>query len=458
LALPLRFGSVMNQTDTIYALASGNGVSALSVVRISGPDAPRIIKDVTGGLPPPRKAALRRLVDPQTGSVLDEALVIYFPGKRSFTGEDCAELHIHGSRAVHLAVFKVLSSYTGVRLAEPGEFTKRAVLNGKLDLVQAEGLGDLLAARTEAQRHLAITHMLGQASSQFDSWRERLLSIRADLEAVLDFSDEPGVAEQAGQRIDSSIVGLLLELQNAVAQSASAEAIRDGVRVVLAGYPNTGKSSLLNALARRDAAIVSPIPGTTRDVIEVLLDMSGLPVILTDTAGLRSSASDEIETEGIRRSKIELGQAHIKVWVASPDVSGSERYDPESIPDIVVRNKSDLTNEESGLIRNNADRVPCTVLSTRTKEGLENFVKELQRLVLERFQVKEIAAVTTHRQREILQESIRHLNESISCSQDTLEIKAEHIRRAADAIGRITGRTEVEEWLGAIFSRFCIGK
>ena len=278
----------MSGGDTIYALSSGAGRSALAVVRVSGVRTLELVAALCkAGPPKPRVMSVRRLCIPGSGERLDEAVVVWLPGPRSYTGEDCAEFHVHGSEAVLSGLFGVLRGWDGVRLAEAGEFTRRAVANGKMDLVEAEGLGDLLAARTSGQRRQALGQMLGGASSVFDSWRERLLFIRADIEAVVDFADEEGIVEEAGCRIDVQLVGLLKEMEGALGLERTASALRSGVKVILAGLPNTGKSSLLNTMARRDAALVSAIPGTTRDVIEVALDLGGVPVLLTDTAGLR---------------------------------------------------------------------------------------------------------------------------------------------------------------------------
>ncbi|MCA3572731.1 MAG: tRNA uridine-5-carboxymethylaminomethyl(34) synthesis GTPase MnmE, partial [Aestuariivirga sp.] len=312
----------MTAGDTIFALSSGAGRAAVAVIRISGAATAPLLEAMAGGLPPARQLVLRSIMD--ASEVLDRGMVAWFPGPRSFTGEDCAELHLHGSPAVLSAVMQRLSAWPGVRPAEAGEFTRRAFLNGKMDLVEVEGLGDLLAARTAAQRRQALRQLSGQASSVFDAWRDQLLLIRADIEAAVDFADEAGVAEAALPGIDRGIRDLLGSIKQSVAAAAASEIIRDGLRVVLAGQPNTGKSSLLNALARREAAIVSDLPGTTRDAIEVSLDVEGIPVVLTDTAGLRPDTPDALEAEGIRRSRQHISGADVVVWVWSPDIPGSE--------------------------------------------------------------------------------------------------------------------------------------
>ena len=444
--------------DTIYALASGSGTVALSVIRVSGDKSRRALETLAGGVGASRRCHVRKLRDPLSGEILDEAVVIWFPGPKSFTGEDCAELHIHGGRAVQVGVLQALSRVPGLRLAEPGEFTRRAVLNDKMDLVEAEGLGDLLWAQTLAQRRQAMSQMLGEASTVFDSWREQLVLIRAAIEAAVDFADEQGVAAEAQKDIDARIGALLQELQGAQTRSVAAAAVRDGVKVVLAGRPNTGKSSLLNALVRRDAAIVSAVPGTTRDAIEVFLDLDGIPVVLTDTAGLRENPIDPVEAEGIRRSLKRLEDADIVVWIAAPDVTASEKYGPGRIPDILVQSKDDIAESNLGLYRNDKSIRPQISLSAQTGEGIEAFLRRLTDLARERFTAEENPVVVTERQRLVTADAIASLRNSLVHQSNSLELKAEDIRRAADSVGRLTGRIEVEEWLGAIFSRFCIGK
>ena len=443
----------MTAIDTIFALSSGAGRSAVAVIRMSGPASAAVLSSLSGALPNPRDLALRSVRDPSSGELLDKALVAWLPAPRSFTGEDCAELHLHGSAAIVSAVMAALSSHPGVRPAELGEFTRRAFLNGKMDLVEVEGLADLLEARTSNQRRQAFRQMSGLASHVFDAWRNQLLLIRADIEAVVDFVDEPGVADEAAHGIDSRIHALLGELTEAVDRSSTAEVVRDGVRVVLAGLPNTGKSSLLNALARREAAIVSDIPGTTRDTIEVSLDVRGIPVFLTDTAGLRADAADKVEQEGIRRSRQHISDADVVVWVWSSDVTGSE--DPGTVRShITVRNKCDL---QSGLIRNERPGDELRI-STRTGGGIREFFEHLEALLQHRYGDVESALLVSARQTTAARNSIRLLNDALLRSSDQLELKAEDIRCASEEIGRLTGKIDVEEWLGAIFSRFCIGK
>ena len=442
----------MTSSDTIFALSSGVGRAAISVIRISGGLAADLLASMTGGMPAAREFALRSLRDAETGDVLDRAVVVWLPGPFSFTGEDCAELHLHGSPSVLNAVMASLNRWPGVRPAEPGEFTRRAFGNGKLDLVEVEGLADLLEARTARQRQQAIRQMSGEASSVFEDWRRQLLSVRADIEAAVDFADEAGVADIAVLRIDAEVKALLESMKESFARSKTAEMVRDGVRVVLAGFPNTGKSSLLNYLARREAAIVSEIPGTTRDAIEVSLDLNGIPVILTDTAGLRLLAVDPVELEGIRRSRHHMERADVLIWVWSSDVPGSETPDSKRPPDLIVQNKSDLGTSSSRVLAGSLS------ISARGGEGVAVLVESLGRLLLNQFGNVESCLIVSARQQACVSESIRLLNDCLLVNSNALELKAELVRRATDEIGRLTGRLDVEEWLGAIFSRFCIGK
>lgn len=441
----------MTASDTIYALSSGAGRAALSVIRISGGQTSVILTSLTGILPPPRRLVLRTITDGTTGDVLDRAMIVWFPGPASFTGEDCAELHLHGSPAILSAVMQCLSALPAVRPAEAGEFTRRGFLHGKLDLVEVEGLGDLLQARTATQRRQAMRQMSGQASTVFESWREQLLLIRADIEAAVDFADEPGVAEAAAPGIDQRMLALLQEIQGEITRSQSSEVLRDGIRVVLAGHPNTGKSSLLNALARREAAIVSELPGTTRDAIEVSLDLDGMEVIVTDTAGLRATAADVVEQEGMRRSRQHIAGADVAIWVWSPDIEGSSVPDGSVKPDLVIQNKSDL--------RRGVPQIESDLqISTRTQHGLQELVAALTQLIRIRYGNAESALFVSARQKLAGERSIRSLNDALALGPNLLELKAEHMRLAAEEIGRLTGRIDVEEWLGAIFRRFCIGK
>ena len=444
----------MTATDTIFALSSAAGRAAVAIIRLSGPACAGVLTRMVGGLPSPRELVLRTIRHPVSGEVLDRGMAVWLPSPRSVTGEDCAEFHLHGSPAVVTTILAALSSQPGIRPAEPGEFTRRAFLNDKMDLVEVEGLADLLEARTASQRRQAYRQMAGLASGVFDRWRQQLLLIRADIEAAVDFADEAGVAGEAIAGIDGRTRNLLSEISEAVARSSSAEMVRDGVRVVLAGRPNTGKSSLLNVLARREVAIVSELPGTTRDAIDVFLDIEGVAVVLTDTAGLREEAADKVEAEGIRRTLNHIDGADVVVWVWSSDVPGSEVAERNEVPDLVIRNKCD---QDLGLLRNGTEDGRLAV-STHTGEGIPEFIEGLSKLLRHRFADVESSLIVSARQNAVARNSIRHLNDALLTSSEQLELKAEEIRRASEEIGRLTGKVGVEEWLGAIFSRFCIGK
>jgi tRNA modification GTPase len=449
----------MTTSDTIYAVASGSGVSGVAVVRLSGVKSLSVLDALTGSrAPEARRFSLRRIYDPGGRHILDVAGVLWLPGPASFTGEDCAELHLHGSLAVVSAVLSALSGMIGLRMAEPGEFTRRALSNGKLDLVEVEGLGDLLAARTEVQRRVAMDQVIGRLSGAAEAWRSRLVDIRALVEAAIDFVDEEGVAEAAVRRIDGELESLRSDMNAALAGSRAAEMLRHGVKVALVGKPNTGKSSLLNALARKEAALVSPLAGTTRDVIEVPLDLGGIPVILCDMAGLRENASDEVEAAGVRKARREVAEADLLIWVWSADISGSDVPDASIEPDIVVRGKADLRPADSIRRRNEPGSAASVEVSARTGTGIACLLNAISGLAKLKISGCESVVVTNQRQREALESTVREIGFALESRIDRLELKAECIRAAAEGIGRITGRIDVEEWLGAIFSRFCVGK
>jgi tRNA modification GTPase len=442
----------MNSPDTIYAVSTGAGMAGIAVIRISGSLAPQLLTDLVGNLPTPKMASVRRLRNPRSRSVIDQALVLWLPGPQTVTGEDVVELHVHGSSAVVDSLFSVFQTYGSVRLAEPGEFTRRAFINNRMDLVEAEGLADLLHARTEIQRRMAVGHMLGDASSVYETWRNEMMEILAHVEAAIDFVDEEGVAEAALRDVKVRTFALVKGLASAVAQSDRAGVLRSGVKVVIAGAPNVGKSSLLNRIAAREAAIVSSRPGTTRDVIEVAIVLAGLPVILTDTAGLRRDSTDEIEVMGMDRARAEWVAADIGIWVAASDVPAE--MDAPALPDLRVFNKLDLVAPDSILVRNESE----IWISAKTGEGVDGLLVELERLVKERFSGMEQAVVVRTRHKVAVEESIRFLNESLLHDAENIELAAECLRKACYSMARITGRVDVEDLLGKIFSEFCIGK
>jgi tRNA modification GTPase len=419
------------------------------VLRLSGPDARRTVMLLAGGLPPPRVAQRRRLVDPQSGDALDEGLVLWFPAPRSATGEDVAEFHLHGSRAVLAAVMQALARL-GLRLAEPGEFTRRAFLNGKLDLLQAEAIADLAAAETEAQRRQALRQLGGELGDVYRGWRDRLARILAHFEAAIDFPDEDLPPE-----IEDHIAGetelLVAEIERHLADGRRGERLRDGIDVAIVGPPNAGKSSLLNRIARRDVAITSPVPGTTRDVIEVAIDLAGYPVVLADTAGLRDSA-DAIEQEGKRRAVQRAEQAEIRLFVfdtAHPaDASGASAWPGDDT--ILVANKIDLVPAADTDLS-----PPALPVSALTGEGIDKLLTVLGERVAQTYRI-EAPVLTRARHRQALEETAASLRRSFSAPLP--ELRAEDLRLALRSLGRITGAVDVEDLLDVIFRDFCIGK
>jgi tRNA modification GTPase len=454
---------IAESNDTIVAPASGAGRAAIAVIRISGPATRTVLEALCGGVPPARHAALRD-IGPRR-SPIDRGLVLWFPAPSSFTGEDMAELHVHGSRAVIRAVIDAVLAFAGTRLAEPGEFARRAFENGKLDLTEVEGLADLVQAETEAQRRQALAQSQGSLRTLYENWRDELLRAQALLEAGLDFADEGDVIADVGVKADAIVTTLRASIARHLAER-SGERLRDGLRVVIAGPPNAGKSSLLNALAKRDVAIVSEEAGTTRDVIEVHLDLGGVPVMLIDTAGLREAAG-AVEEEGIRRALARGGDADLVLWLVDataphwapadlvPDKSGQIRAKPGVIPVeprvIPVLNKIDLAPGAG------AGREAVSI-SAKTGEGIGNLVETLAEkaaLAAESGAGAPLLTRTRHRvELEAAQSALERFGEPLLSP----ELKAEELRLAARHLGRLTGRIDVEEVLGAIFAEFCIGK
>ena len=425
------------------------GRAAIAVLRISGPDARRAVLSLTRGMPPPRVAQRRRIVDPRSGEALDDGLVLWFPAPRSATGEDVAELHLHGSRAVLAAVMQALTRL-GLRLAEPGEFTRRAFLNGKLDLLQAEAIADLAAAETEAQRRQALRQLGGELGDVYRGWRDRLTRILAHFEAAIDFPDED-LPPEIEDRILGDTEGLVAEIERHLADGHRGERLRDGIDVAIVGPPNAGKSSLLNRIARRDVAITSPVPGTTRDVIEVAIDLGGYPVVLADTAGLRDSA-DAIEQEGKRRAVQRAEQAEIRLFVfdtAHPaDAAGASTW--AGADTILVANKIDLVPvAETDL------SPPALPVSALTGEGIDRLLTMLGERVAQTYRI-EAPVLTRARHRQALEEAAASLRRSFSAALP--ELRAEDLRLALRSLGRITGAVDVEDLLDVIFRDFCIGK
>jgi tRNA modification GTPase len=439
---------------TIFALSSAPGRAGIAVIRISGPSAQSILQKMVAPMPPARAAAFRTIRHPATSEALDRAVVIWFAAPSSETGEDVVEFQVHGSRAVVAAVLSALGSFRDCRLAEPGEFARRAFENGKLDLAEIEGLADLIDAETDAQRRQALAQASGSLSKLYEGWRARLIEIAALTEAAIDFSDEGDVSAASFAEARKRAENLHKEIAAHLDDGHRGEILRDGFRVALLGAPNAGKSSLLNALARRDAAIVSAEAGTTRDVIEVRLDLGGLPVIVSDTAGIREATS-EIEQEGIRRSLAAARAADLVMWLT--EKAGKD----ESIPplgfsretSLVIRSKIDLPHEsQSGLEFGDLG------ISATTGDGIDRLIAIIAERARQAVGSGTEPIITQARHRQALETAHGDIEAFLSGSRDAIELRAEDVRRAAQALGRITGRVDVEDVLDQIFSRFCIGK
>ena len=441
----------LQNEDTIYALSSGRLPAAIAIVRISGSKARIGLETLGGKVPEPRRAVRGIFRDPSSGAVIDDGLALWFAGPASETGEDVAELHLHGGRAVVAAVFRLLGTLDGFRPAEAGEFTRRALLNGKLDLAAVEGLGDLVAAETEAQRRQAMAQFHGALSAKVEAWRARLVEVMARLEAGIDFSDEGDVPEDLLGPAIGIARELALEIGVVLADAPRGERLREGFVVAIAGPPNVGKSTLLNRLAERDVAIVSAIPGTTRDAIEVALDLKGVPVVLVDTAGVRETR-DPIEFEGVKRALARAAAADLVLWLT--EAGGPSPAPPGGTKTIIVRTKADLVDSEAQ--RGLQDKESISI-SAKTGAGMERL---LDLLAHEADALGgEPALVTRERQRHALAEALKRLEAAVDvAAKGKEELVAEELRMAANALGRVTGRIGVEEVLGEIFRSFCIGK
>src|SRR5690348_7213105 len=487
---------------TIFALSSGRGPAAIAVVRISGPRAGDALKALTGKIPAPRAAALARVRDPQSGESIDQALALWFPGPASETGEDVAELQLHGGRAVIAATLAALSRIDGLRPAEAGEFTRRAFENGKLDLTAVEGLADLVMAETQGQRRQALRQLEGALGNRAEDWRRRLIQALALIEARIDFSDEADVPQDLVAPALALTRALAEEIGAVLADEGRGERLRDGLVVAIAGPPNAGKSTLLNRIARREAAIVSPYAGTTRDVIEVHLDLGGWPVTLLDTAGMREG-EDPVEMEGVRRARERAAAADLVLWLvdASAPATGenplaavlaaADAGQKPGRPLIwTLRNKIDVVNqrlvnnEEEIIItgKTESDNSPNNPLKTmvnnpstqrneslsvnnelrfdisaQTGEGIEPLLTALAAQAERMLAGAESALLTRERHRHALQDALAALKRALALSGHE-DLLAEELRAAGQALGRLTGRVDVEDVLDVIFRDFCIGK
>ncbi|MEZ5843373.1 MAG: tRNA uridine-5-carboxymethylaminomethyl(34) synthesis GTPase MnmE [Hyphomicrobiaceae bacterium] len=439
--------------DTIFAVSSGAGRAAVTVIRVSGPASHRALAAMTRRMPAAREAALRRLVDPAGGDPLDDALVIRFDSPASETGEDMIELQVHGGRAVVGAVLAALGRLDGLRPAAPGEFARRAFANGKLDLTQAEGLADLIEAETEAQRRQALRQAGGSLQRLYDSWRDRLIQAQALVEAAIDFSDEADVAADAFDHATAIVRSLAGELDAHMASGSRGEILRDGFKVVIAGPPNAGKSSVLNALARRDVAIVSPEAGTTRDVIETRLDIGGVPVLVADTAGLREGdAVGTIELEGMRRTRDQARVADLVLWLVDAQVPVWSPPADLAVTVLVVVNKCDLGAPVGG------GAAADIAISARSGQGIEELIAKIGNLAQSAAGDGVAIVPTSLRQRQHLQRAAAALADFLEGAVADAELRAEELRVAATELGRITGRIDAEDVLDRVFARFCIGK
>ncbi|MBR1196167.1 tRNA uridine-5-carboxymethylaminomethyl(34) synthesis GTPase MnmE [Bradyrhizobium sp. AUGA SZCCT0158] len=438
--------------QTIFALSSGRAPSAIAIVRVSGPGAgPALV--ALGGRIPPARAATRMLLRDAGGLPLDDAVVLWFPGPASATGEDVAEFHVHGGRAVLASIFAALAAQENMRPAEPGEFTRRAFENGKLDLTEAEGLDDLIHADTDRQRRQALRQLKGLLGDRARDWRARIIEASALIEAGIDFSDEGDVPAELIAPALVKIKKLLIEIEEVLAAQGQSERLRDGLVVAIAGPPNVGKSTLMNQLARREVAIVSPHAGTTRDVIEVQLDLDGYPVTVIDTAGIRET-DDPVEQEGVRRARARAAEADLVLWLA--DRVGARIDHAGTAPVWRVRNKIDLDPAGRPLAEV-PDRGEFAI-SARGGDGLPELIAALVQFAQDYFGASEGGLISRTRQRQLLQQTAISLQRSIDVVGEGEELAAEELRVAAHSLGRLLGRVDVEDILDVIFREFCVGK
>jgi tRNA modification GTPase len=436
-------------TDTIAALASGRPPAAIAVIRISGPAAMAVTRQLAGTLPPPRRLSLRALNDPASGALLDTALVVVFPGPATASGEDLAELHLHGGPAVVSGVLAAITRQPSVRLAEPGEFTRRAFRNGRMDLAQVEGLADLVSAETAVQRDQALALAGGALTRLADTWRERCLAILSEAEASLDFAeDEADVAARLDEAAREQLIAMANDLANILTDATRAARIRDGLTIAVTGAPNVGKSSLVNALAMRDVAIVTAVAGTTRDALEVPLDLAGVAAVLIDTAGLRDT-DDPVEAIGIARARARAAAADLVLCVTTANDAATVPSLPTGTQSALVINKIDLGIQAA---------LPGDALavSAETGEGLPALRAWLSNWARHAARPGEPALLSHARHRAAFADAEAALREAANADEPVL--RAESLRIAAHAFGRIAGRIGVDDVLDRIFSRFCIGK
>lgn len=436
--------------QTIYALSSGRPPTAIAIVRVSGPLAGTALQRLAKKLPAPRMATHVLLNDEKFGAI-DDAVVLWFPGPASATGEDTAEFHIHGGRAVLASLFEALAAMSGLRLAEPGEFTRRAFENGKLDLTEAEGLDDLIHADTDRQRKQALRQLKGLLGDRARNWRQQIIEALALVEVGIDFSDEGDVSAELMVPALAKAATLGREIAEVLSAQGRSERLRDGLVVAIAGQPNVGKSTLMNQLARRDVAIVSPHAGTTRDVIEVQLDLDGYPVTVIDTAGLRDTC-DPVEEEGVRRARARAGDADLVLWLM--DSAGAARPEgwlaESAAPVWIISTKTDV----SGAAVSDA----MLSISAERGDGMAALIAALVDFTGQHFGQGEAGFITRDRQRDLLHRTMLLLQHAAVSAQHGDELVAEDLRAAAYQLGRLLGRVDVEDVLDSIFRDFCIGK
>ena len=442
---------------TIYALASGSGISGVAVIRVSGDNVKRVIKLLTGKeLPSPRVATLRKINNINTSELIDEGIIIWFPGPESYTGEDMAEFHVHGGKAVILAIQNQISRIENCRLAEPGEFTKLAFQNGKINLLKAESIADLISAETEIQRLQAVKIMQGKSSDKFNELREKLIKILSYVEAKIDFPDED-LPEDKIKQIKNNSSKVLYEITKILNDQKVGEIVREGFKIAIVGPTNAGKSSLLNNLANREVAIVSGIAGTTRDVIETHLNIDGYPVVISDTAGIRES-KDEIEKKGVKLSLIKAEKADLKLVVVDArniDLSG---FLNDLLKDnaILVVNKSDLLKEK---LHSQITKFKHVLISLKKNSNIEKLISEIKNNLKNKFIFDEDILITRERHRQHLMQCSDHLKSFLQKNdKKDFDKAAEDLRLATRHLGMIVGKVDVEEILGSIFNDFCIGK
>jgi tRNA modification GTPase len=440
--------------QTIFALSSGRPPSAIALVRVSGSQAGKVVTALAGKLPPPRMAT-RALLRGVGQRPIDDAVVLWFPGPASATGEDVAEFHVHGGRAVLAAVFAALSAFEDVRIAEPGEFTRRAFENGKLDLTEAEGLDDLIHADTDRQRGQALRQLKGLLGDRARDWRARIIEASALIEAGIDFSDEGDVPAELIAPALAKVRALLAEIEEVLAGQGRSERLRDGLVVAIAGPPNVGKSTLMNQLARREVAIVSPHAGTTRDIIEVQLDLDGYPVTVIDTAGIRET-DDPVEQEGVRRARARAADADLVLWLSDSPQAAIDH--DGSAPIWKVRNKIDLAEAGRPLAEAGKPSQPSFQISASRGDGLPELINALVEFAQSYFGGSEAGLIGRTRQRKLLEDVVAALRRCLAVVGKGEELAAEELRSASHSLGRLLGRVDVEDILDVIFREFCVGK